>query len=137
MPFNEGGSVAEIIRSKYQTGFKTEVLIASVLRSVLQGLQYLHGNGIVHRDIKCGNLLINSKGKVSICDFGISAGFNQANSSVKFAGTPCWMAPETLIESSGYEYKNDIWSVGICALELAEGTVPHANLQQKQVYNIL
>jgi serine/threonine-protein kinase 24/25/MST4 len=82
----------------------------------------------IHRDLKCANILLNSNGDVKIADFGVSAQISdsvQKRSSI--IGTPCWMAPEILIQNN-YDFKCDIWSIGISVIEMATGTVPYSNL---------
>lgn len=117
-----------------------------ILLQTLKALKYFHEQGQIHRDIKAGNILMDERGHVSLADFGVSRWVN-ANATQAgqyhladpeesdslghrartFVGTPCWMAPEVMEQIDGYNYKADIWSVGITALELAKGQAPYAN----------
>ncbi|XP_051901012.1 mitogen-activated protein kinase kinase kinase kinase 2-like isoform X2 [Pristis pectinata] len=128
MEFCGAGSLQDI----YQvTGPLSEKQIAYVCRETLQGLQYLHGNGKIHRDIKGANILLTDRGDVKLADFGVSAELTASVGKRKsFIGTPYWMAPEVAAveKKGGYNQQCDIWAVGITAIELAELQPPMFDL---------
>ncbi|XP_030632891.1 mitogen-activated protein kinase kinase kinase kinase 5 [Chanos chanos] len=120
MEYCGGGSLQDIY---HVTGPLSELQIAYVCREMLQGLDYLHGQKKIHRDIKGANILLNDQGEVKLADFGISAQITATFARrMSFIGTPYWMAPEVAAVEikGGYNELCDIWSVGITAIELAE-----------------
>ncbi|XP_040903156.1 mitogen-activated protein kinase kinase kinase kinase 5-like isoform X2 [Toxotes jaculatrix] len=120
MEFCGGGSLQDIY---HVTGPLSEPQIAYICREMLQGLDYLHAQKKIHRDIKGANILLNDQGEVKLADFGISAQITATLARrMSFIGTPYWMAPEVAAVEikGGYNELCDIWSVGITAIELAE-----------------
>lgn len=93
-PFLSAGSGLDIMKTGFQTGMEEQV-IATILKQVLQGMEYLHSHGLIHRDVKAGNLLVNNDGLVQLADFGVSSSLtdhgSRGTSRKTFVGTPCWM----------------------------------------------
>lgn len=126
--FCEGGSVSDLIEAAGGMGAMPEECIRAACAGIVLGLEYLHKMGVCHRDIKCGNVLLTNDGHVKLADFGVSAELtNTINKLKTVVGSPFWMAPE-VIKESNYDGRADVWSLGITAIEMAEGSPPHSNL---------
>uniref|UniRef100_A0A8C5NIF1 non-specific serine/threonine protein kinase n=1 Tax=Junco hyemalis TaxID=40217 RepID=A0A8C5NIF1_JUNHY len=125
-----GGSVTELVKGLLKCGRRLdEAVISYILYGALLGLQHLHNNRIIHRDVKGNNILLTTEGGVKLVDFGVSAQLTSTrlrrNTSV---GTPFWMAPEVIACEQQYDYsydaRCDVWSLGITAIELGDGDPP-------------
>ncbi|KAF8468856.1 kinase-like domain-containing protein [Kalaharituber pfeilii] len=126
MDYCGGGS----IRTLFKAGKLEERYIHVITREVLVALCYIHKNGIIHRDVKAANILINKDGRVQLCDFGVSAQLSLSHGKRStFVGTPWWMAPEVIMEGTTYNSKADIWSLGITVIELANLKPPLNELE--------
>lgn len=132
MPIMSAGSCLDVLKMKFPEGIQDEAIIATILKETLEGLKYFHENKIIHRDIKAGNILMDMDGNVYISDFGVSASLQKGQKRKTFVGSPCWMAPEVM-EQTGHDQKADIWSVGVTAIELAQGNAPYSDLPAMKV----
>uniref|UniRef100_A0AAR2KJK2 non-specific serine/threonine protein kinase n=1 Tax=Pygocentrus nattereri TaxID=42514 RepID=A0AAR2KJK2_PYGNA len=128
MEYCGAGSVTDLVKKTKGNCLK-EDWIAYICREVLRGLSHLHSHHVIHRDIKGQNVLLTENAEVKLVDFGVSAQLDRTiGRRNTFIGTPYWMAPEVIAcdenPESTYDYRSDLWSLGITALEMAEGAPP-------------
>uniref|UniRef100_A0A4W4FGF1 non-specific serine/threonine protein kinase n=1 Tax=Electrophorus electricus TaxID=8005 RepID=A0A4W4FGF1_ELEEL len=128
MEFCGAGSVTDLVKNTKGNSLK-EDWIAYICREILRGLSHLHAHKVIHRDIKGQNVLLTENAEVKLVDFGVSAQLDRTvGRRNTFIGTPYWMAPEVIAcdenPDSTYDYRSDIWSLGITAIEMAEGAPP-------------
>uniref|UniRef100_A0A9J8BMM4 non-specific serine/threonine protein kinase n=1 Tax=Cyprinus carpio carpio TaxID=630221 RepID=A0A9J8BMM4_CYPCA len=128
MEYCGAGSVTDLLKKTKGSCLK-EDWISYICREVLRGLLHLHSHHVIHRDIKGQNVLLTENAEIKLVDFGVSAQLDRTiGRRNTFIGTPYWMAPEVIAcdenPDSTYDYRSDVWSLGITALEMAEGVPP-------------
>ncbi|XP_030534849.1 mitogen-activated protein kinase kinase kinase NPK1 [Rhodamnia argentea] len=130
LEFVPGGSISSLL-GKF--GPFPETVIRTYTKQLLLGLEYLHKNGIMHRDIKGANILVDNKGCIKLADFGASKQVVELatiSGAKSMKGTPYWMAPEVILQT-GHSFSADVWSVGCTVIEMATGKPPWSDQYQE------
>lgn len=123
-----GGSVATLMRPTAPGGLQ-EKWIIPILREVAEAIYWVHGQGIIHRDIKCANVLVTEVGNVQLCDFGVAGVIEtKLDKRTTVIGTPHWMAPELFDPTASYGTEVDIWAFGSMIYEIASGLPPNVSV---------
>lgn len=127
MEFCGSGSVQDILQVIPRNLTQNE--IQRIITDCLMGLEFLHQNGKIHRDIKAGNIVLTTNGVSKLVDFGVSGQLTEHTIKRNtLTGTPYWIAPELLLDE-GYDTKADVWSLGITSIEMAEKEPPYHKLK--------
>lgn len=124
------GSIINLINQSNIT--LNEIQLSSIIKMTLKAIEFLHSNGIIHRDIKGSNLLLNEEGIIQLCDFGtgtlIQNVQGKKDKNENKIGSAYWISPEVVINNT-YTTEGDIWSLGITCIELVEGNPPFSNIK--------
>ena len=126
MPLMLYGDLSNIISFKFSKGIHDEIVIATIMKFCLEAIDCLNNNNWFHRDVKASNILLDKDGSCRLGDYGVSTIIKEEGNNT-YVGSLCWMAPEIALNQE-YTYKIDIWSLGITAIEIANGKPPYKNL---------
>ena len=130
LEYCSSGSAIDLMLSMDRTF--SEVEVATMMEMILKGLVLMHSENLIHRDIKGANILISEDGYAKLGDFGVGATLHDEKYRISKKGSPYWMSPQ-VASSIKYDYKTDIWSLGITCVELLEGEPPFSDLKPKNV----
>ncbi|URE26764.1 hypothetical protein MUK42_06608 [Musa troglodytarum] len=126
LEYVSGGSIHKLLQEYGPFG---ESLTRNYTAQILSGLAYLHGRKTVHRDIKGANILVDPNGEIKLADFGMAKHISAYTSIRSFKGSPYWMAPEVIMNCSGYDLSVDIWSLGCTIIEMATSKPPWSQFE--------
>ncbi|NXF28112.1 PAK1 kinase, partial [Rhodinocichla rosea] len=122
MEYMDGGALSDVISKTYLS----EVEMAAISRECLQGLEFLHSNHVIHRDVKSDNILLRTDGSVKLGQYILGQLTPEKKRKSVIAGTIWWMAPE-MVKDQPYGPKVDIWSFGIVGIEMIDQEPPYCN----------
>ncbi|VDP88620.1 unnamed protein product [Echinostoma caproni] len=128
-----GGELWTVLRNR---GRFNDVVTRFVVACVLEAFTYLHTQGIIYRDLKPENLLLDEKGYVKLCDFGFAKRIGLNKKTWTFCGTPEYVAPEIIL-NKGHDHSADYWSLGILIYELLTGSPPFTGSDPMKIYNVV
>lgn len=124
LEFCSGGSLRQLYKGRGQGIPESEMV--GYVDPILRGLNYLHEQGVVHRDVKAANVLITEHREIKLADFGVATKVSAQHFTL--VGTPNWMAPETVLGGEGLCTASDIWSLGATIIELFTTNPPYHDL---------
>jgi len=131
MELMEGGTLREAVAN---FSF-CESKIAYICKETLKAIQYLHSNGLCHRDLKSSNIMISMNGEIKLIDFGLAVDFNIEKEDIHMCGSPFWMPPEQIL-GKPHSLPVDIWSFGVCVVEMLKRKVPNHNSRLKAMITV-
>ena len=130
LEYCSSGSAIDLMLSMDRTF--SEVEVATMMEMILKGLILMHSENLIHRDIKGANILISEEGYAKLGDFGVGAVLSEEKYRISKKGSPYWMSPQ-VASCIKYDFKTDIWSLGITCVELLEGEPPFSEMNPKNV----
>ncbi len=134
MEFAPGGDLLKYVKKK---GRLSETEARRLMRQIVFGLGHIHSRGVLHRDIKLDNILLDADGSVKICDFGVSKIINKGEIIKEQCGTPAYIAPE-VISNEGYEgFYIDHWSLGVLLYAMLCGTIPFKAQNMRDLLKVI
>ena len=126
MPLMIYGDLSSIISFRFSKGIHDEIVLATIMKFCLEAIDCLNNNNWFHRDVKASNILLDRDGSCRLGDYGVSTIIKEEGNKT-YVGSLCWMAPEIALNLK-YNYKIDIWSLGITAIEIANGKPPYNDI---------
>lgn len=133
MEVSLGGELWTILRDR---GWFDDTTTRFYIACVVSAFEYLHNRGIIYRDLKPENLLLDKQGYIKMVDFGFSKHIESGRKTWTFCGTPEYVAPEIIL-NKGHDRSVDFWSLGVLMYELLTGTPPFTASDPMKVYNII
>ena len=116
----------------------SETISRNIFIQLIETIKYIHSKGIVHRDIKPDNILLNLNNNIKLCDFGVSKEIKKGQLITDSSGTPAFIAPEILLDDPYDPYMTDIWSSGVVLYLMVSGFFPFTGINESQLHkNIL
>ena len=112
----------------------SESISRNIFKQLIETIKYIHSKGIVHRDIKPDNILLNINNNIKLCDFGVSKEIKKGQLITDSCGTPAFIAPEILLDEPYDPYKTDIWSSGVVLYVMVSGFFPFNGINESQLH---